>query len=56
MPTRLALVGRRYPCEKGGGRPLGWLFGAMSGGMVFGSPLGARIVPRSSLGAAVQHS
>ena len=27
------------------GRPLGWLFGAMAGGMAFGSPLGAMVVP-----------
>jgi predicted MFS family arabinose efflux permease len=27
------------------GRPLGWLFGAMAGGMAFGSPLGAILIP-----------
>jgi predicted MFS family arabinose efflux permease len=27
------------------GRPLGWLFGAMAGGMAFGSPLGALVIP-----------
>jgi predicted MFS family arabinose efflux permease len=40
----LTLVGRLYPYEQRG-RPLGWLFGAMAGGMAFGSPLGAMIVP-----------
>jgi predicted MFS family arabinose efflux permease len=44
VPLALALVGRLYPYEKRG-RPLGWLFGAMAGGMAFGSPLGAMIVP-----------
>jgi predicted MFS family arabinose efflux permease len=44
VPLVLALVGRLYPYEQRG-RPLGWLFGAMAGGMAFGSPLGAMIVP-----------
>ncbi|MBX9823623.1 MAG: MFS transporter [Xanthobacteraceae bacterium] len=44
VPLALALVGRLYPYEKRG-RPLGWLFGAMAGGMAFGSPLGAMLVP-----------
>jgi len=44
VPLALALVGRLYPYEERG-RPLGWLFGAMAGGMAFGSPLGAMIVP-----------
>jgi predicted MFS family arabinose efflux permease len=44
VPLALALVGRLYPYEQRG-RPLGWLFGAMAGGMAFGSPLGAMIVP-----------
>ena len=44
VPLALALVGRLYPYEQRG-RPLGWLFGAMAGGMAFGSPLGAIIVP-----------
>ena len=44
VPLALLLVGRLYPYEKRG-RPLGWLFGAMAGGMAFGSPLGATIVP-----------
>jgi predicted MFS family arabinose efflux permease len=43
VPLGLALVGRLYPYEQRG-RPLGWLFGAMAGGMAFGSPLGALIV------------
>lgn len=38
------LVGRLFPYEERG-RPLGWLFGAMAGGMAFGSPLGAMWVP-----------
>ncbi|MDA8250473.1 MAG: MFS transporter [Rhodospirillales bacterium] len=44
VPLALALVGRLYPYEQRG-RPLGWLFGAMAGGMAFGSPLGALLVP-----------
>jgi MFS family permease len=44
VPLALALVGRLFPYERGG-RPLGWLFGAMAGGMAFGSPLGAMLVP-----------
>ncbi len=44
VPLALALVGRMYPYEQRG-RPLGWLFGAMAGGMAFGSPLGAILVP-----------
>lgn len=44
VPLGLALVGRLYPYEERG-RPLGWLFGAMAGGMAFGAPLGAMIVP-----------
>lgn len=44
VPLALALVGRLYPYEQRG-RPLGWLFGTMAGGMAFGSPLGALIVP-----------
>jgi MFS family permease len=35
VPLALALVGRLYPYEQRG-RPLGWLFGAMAGGMAFG--------------------
>jgi predicted MFS family arabinose efflux permease len=44
VPLALALVGRLFPYERRG-RPLGWLFGAMAGGMAFGSPLGALLVP-----------
>lgn len=44
VPLGLALVGRMFPYEQRG-RPLGWLFGAMAGGMAFGSPLGAMLVP-----------
>ena len=44
VPLGLALVGRLFHYEQRG-RPLGWLFGAMAGGMAFGSPLGAMIVP-----------
>ena len=44
VPLGLALVGRLFPYEQRG-RPLGWMFGAMAGGMAFGSPLGAILVP-----------
>lgn len=44
VPLALTLVGRLYPYEQRG-RPLGWLFGAMAGGMAIGSPLGAMLVP-----------
>jgi predicted MFS family arabinose efflux permease len=44
VPLALALVGRLFPYEERG-RPLGWLFGAMAGGMAFGAPLGAIFVP-----------
>lgn len=44
VPLALVLVGRLFPYEQRG-RPLGWLFGAMAGGMAFGSPLGAMLVP-----------
>ena len=44
VPLGLVLVGRLFPYEQRG-RPLGWLFGAMAGGMAFGSPLGAILVP-----------
>lgn len=44
VPLGLALVGRMFPYEQRG-RPLGWLFGAMAGGMAFGAPLGAIVVP-----------
>ncbi|MGQ0523116.1 MAG: MFS transporter [Betaproteobacteria bacterium] len=44
VPLGLVLVGRLFPYEQRG-RALGWLFGAMAGGMAFGSPLGAMLVP-----------
>ena len=44
VPLGLTLIGRLYPYEQRG-RPLGWLFGAMAGGMAFGSPSGAMMVP-----------
>jgi predicted MFS family arabinose efflux permease len=44
VPLALALVGRLYPYEQRA-RALGWLFGAMAGGMAFGSPLGAMLAP-----------
>jgi predicted MFS family arabinose efflux permease len=44
VPLALVLVGRLFPYERRG-RPLGWLFGAMAGGMAFGSPLGAIALP-----------
>lgn len=44
VPLALVLVGKLFPYEQRG-RPLGWLFGAMAGGMAFGSPLGAVLVP-----------
>ncbi|HVE21887.1 MAG TPA: MFS transporter [Acidocella sp.] len=44
VPLALAIVGRLYPYEQRG-RALGWLFGAMAGGMAFGSPLGAMLAP-----------
>jgi predicted MFS family arabinose efflux permease len=44
VPLALVLVGRLFPYEQRG-RPLGWLFGAMAGGMAVGSPLGAMLVP-----------
>ena len=52
VPLALALVGRLYPYEQRG-RPLGWLFGAMAGGMAFGSPLGAMIVSIASFRSEV---
>ena len=44
VPLALVLVGKLFPYEQRG-RPLGLLFGAMAGGMAFGSPLGAMLVP-----------
>lgn len=44
VPLSLSLIGVLYPFERRG-RPLGWLFGAMAGGMAFGSTLGAILEP-----------
>jgi predicted MFS family arabinose efflux permease len=44
VPLALVLVGKLFAYEQRG-RALGWLFGAMAGGMAFGSPLGAILVP-----------
>lgn len=44
VPLALVLVGRIYPYERRG-RPLGWIFGAMAGGMAFGSTFGALLEP-----------
>jgi len=44
VPLALALMGHLYPYEQRG-RPLGWLFGAMAGGMAFGSTVGALLEP-----------
>ena len=44
VPLALALIGVMFPYEERG-RPLGWLFGAMAGGMAFGSTLGVLLEP-----------
>ncbi|OTP67419.1 MFS transporter [Caballeronia sordidicola] len=44
VPLALALVGSLYPYQERG-RPLGWLFSAMAGGMAFGSPVGVILIP-----------
>jgi predicted MFS family arabinose efflux permease len=44
VPLALALIGALFPYEKRG-RPLGWLFGAMAGGMAFGSTFGVLLEP-----------
>jgi len=44
VPLALALIGEVFPYEKRG-RPLGWLFGAMAGGMAFGSTVGVVLEP-----------
>lgn len=44
VPLALSLIGAVYPFERRG-RPLGWLFAAMAGGMAFGSSLGALAEP-----------
>lgn len=44
VPLALALIGTLFPFNERG-RPLGWLFGAMAGGMAFGSTLGVILEP-----------
>jgi predicted MFS family arabinose efflux permease len=44
VPLGLALIGDLFPYERRG-RPLGWLFGAMAGGMAFGSTVGVVLEP-----------
>jgi predicted MFS family arabinose efflux permease len=44
VPLALALIGQLFPYEERG-RPLGWLFGAMAGGMAFGSTFGVLLEP-----------
>ncbi len=44
VPLALALMGDLFPYEQRG-RPLGWLFGAMAGGMAFGSTFGVLLEP-----------
>jgi predicted MFS family arabinose efflux permease len=44
VPLALALIGDLYPYQQRG-RPLGWLFGAMAGGMAFGSTFGVLLEP-----------
>ena len=44
VPLGLALIGNLFPYEQRG-RPLGWLFGAMAGGIAFGSTVGVILEP-----------
>jgi predicted MFS family arabinose efflux permease len=44
VPIALALLGDLFPYRERG-RPLGWLFGAMAGGMAFGSTTGVVLEP-----------
>ncbi len=44
IPIALALLGDLFPYEQRG-RPIGWMFGAIAGGMAFGSSLGALLNP-----------
>lgn len=44
VPMALASIGSLFPPDRRG-RPLGWLFGAMAGGMAFGSSLGVMLMP-----------
>lgn len=44
VPLALALMGAFFPFEERG-RPLGWLFGAIAGGVAFGSTVGVILEP-----------
>ena len=44
IPQILTLIGELYPYSQRG-RPLGWVFGAMAGGMALGSTFGAILLP-----------
>jgi predicted MFS family arabinose efflux permease len=44
IPQILTLIGELYPYSQRG-RPLGWIFGAMAGGMALGSTFGAILLP-----------
>lgn len=44
VPLALALIGDLFPYPERG-RPLGWLFGAMAGGMAVGSTVGVLLEP-----------
>lgn len=44
VPLGLTLIRDLFPYEQRG-RPLGWLFGAMAGGMAFGSTVGVLLEP-----------
>jgi MFS family permease len=44
VPLAPALIGALFPYEERG-QPLGWLFGAMAGGMAFGSTFGVLLEP-----------
>ncbi len=44
VPLGLALIGDLFPYKERG-RPLGWLFGAMAGGMAVGSTVGVMLEP-----------
>jgi predicted MFS family arabinose efflux permease len=44
VPIALALLGDFFPYEERG-RAIGWMFGAIAGGMAFGSTLGALLNP-----------
>lgn len=44
VPLALALIGDLFPYRERG-RPLGWLFGAMAGGMAVGAVAGVMLEP-----------